>query len=334
MRLSMADAGCNGTGVAQGQIEHRPEVLLKLGTHVALDGVVSAVVRAGRHFVHPKAAIAVQKHLHGQQSHEVHGRHHLEGQVPRVGFLLGRDRGRGHEVVHQVDFRVEHRLHHGVHGRLSLGVAGHDDAQLLVDVHRLLQDTRRVESPGLCVFGGVQDLNALPVVAALPEFLDDGKPHGANFLQAFDELVRGACDAPSVEGLLLKAFVLNQAQMRRSWHHFHALVGQPLQPFHAHVLDFHGDGVEPLPERHHGVGVFQIGLHKTRGQVLARRLRAGVHHFHADVPVHRLLDHHASELPAAQHAQTQCGADWRQGGIVVLAHAAKIPVATGGQRPF
>jgi hypothetical protein len=39
--------------------------------------------------------------------------------------------------------------------------------------------------------------------------------------------------------------------------------------------------------------------------VTARRLRARIHHFDTDVPIHRLLNHHAAKLSSAQHAETQ-----------------------------
>ena len=136
MRLSMADAGCNGPvsprhrgppgGAAQ---TGNTRCLRWCGVHCCACGVPlrSPTDRRRRPKTSPQPAIPRSPWTSP-----------LSGPKPVRRILAGCDRCRGHEVIHQVDFSVEDRLHHGIHGRVSLGVTCHDDAEFLVDVHRFL----------------------------------------------------------------------------------------------------------------------------------------------------------------------------------------------------
>jgi len=80
---------------------------------------------------------------------------------------------------------------------------------------------------------------------------------------------------------------------------------QRAQPFDRYVFDFNRDAVEVRSESNHGLCVLQITLHKTMGEVAARRICAGVHDFHSGIEIHSGLDHHAAELAPAQYADAQ-----------------------------
>ena len=158
-------------------------MLLKLGAHVAFDGVMSAVVGSRGDLIDVKPTFAVKEHFHGQESHKFHGSHHLKGELARLGFLRGGDVGRRHEVVDQVDFWVEHRFHHGIDSGLALRVSSDNDAQFFVDVHRLFEDARRIKTTfeGVCLCP--QHLDPFSVVSACSQLLHDRVAHDPNFVQ-------------------------------------------------------------------------------------------------------------------------------------------------------
>ena len=192
----------------------------------------------------------------------------------------------------------------------------------------------RVKSPRRGVFCRPQDLHAFAIVPAFAEFLDNGKAHGADIRNAFDELIGSARNAPALVGLLLESLVLNQAQMCWPRHHLHTRVGQGLESRDADVLNLHGEDVQVAPKRHHSLRVLQVALHKPRRQMATRGFPAGVHDFNAHIPIHRLLDHHAAELATAQHPEAQGRSDRREGGRRRRVHAAKILVVCRSQAEF
>ncbi len=92
------------------------------------------------------------------------------------------------------------------------------------------------------------------------------------------------------------------------------LVSEPLQSFCAHVFNLHCEHIQALAKRHHGLFILKVPLDESVGQVAARSLGAGVHHFHAHVPIHGFLHHHAAQLAAAEHPDAQGGPQGRKFG--------------------
>ena len=78
-----------------------------------------------------------------------------------------------------------------------------------------------------------------------------------------------------------------------------SLVSEPLEPFCADVFNLYGEHIQALAKRHHGLFILKVPLDESVGQMAARSLGAGVHHFHADVPIHGFLHHHAAQLASA-----------------------------------
>ena len=289
---------------AQRKVQYRPQVLFKLRGHVRFNGVVPAVVGAGRDFVDEDASGGIEEQFHGEEPFKIHGFHDLLGHTFCFSGLSSRDRCRCDEVVDQVGHRIKNGFDHREALRFAGAVAGDDDAQFFVDVHRGFEDARHGKRllDARFVF---QHNDTFAVVPALAHFLYDGEAHGSHVAHIINQLVWRGRDTVRFEELLLHALVLDDGQVVGLWNDAHALLLQRAEAFNAHVLDFDGDAVQVSSEGHDGLGIVEVALHKPVRKISARRIRAGVHDLHPGIKVDRGLNHHATQLPSAQYADAQ-----------------------------
>ena len=297
-------------------------MLFKLGGHVRFDGVVSAVVGAGCDFVDEDATGGVEEQFHRKKPFKIHGFHDLLGHALCFSSLSSRDRCGCNEVVDKVGHRVKNGFHHREALRFAGAVAGDDDAQFFVDVHRSFEYARDGERlvDARFVF---QDDDALAVVPALAHFLYDGEAHGPHVAHIINQLVWRGGDAVCLEELLLQALVLDGGQVVGLGNDAHALLFQRAEAIDAHVLNFDGDAVQVPPEGDYGLGIVEVALHKPVREIAARRIRAGIHDLHPGIKVDCGLNHHAAQLPSAQYADAQRRAE-RSGVFRGNSHGAKI----------
>ena len=92
------------------------------------------------------------------------------------------------------------------------------------------------------------------------------------------------------------------------------LVSESLQPFCADVFNLDCEHIQVLAKGHHGLCILKVSLDESMGQVAARSLWTGVHHFHTHIPIHGFLHHHAAQLAAAEHSDAQGGPQGRKFG--------------------
>jgi hypothetical protein len=124
--------------VAQRPVEHRPQVLLELRRHRALDRPVPGVVRAQRELVDEQPAVAGEEELDGEQALDERVLGELQGQPARLGVdvLLN---ARGHDELAQHAVLLD-RLDGRVGDRLPAGAAGDEHRELGRDRDHLLDD--------------------------------------------------------------------------------------------------------------------------------------------------------------------------------------------------
>mmetsp|Transcript_7769 Transcript_7769/g.23738 ORF Transcript_7769/g.23738 Transcript_7769/m.23738 type:complete len:252 (-) Transcript_7769:701-1456(-) len=209
---------------AERQIERHAEELRELRRRARLDGVVARVVRARRELVHQQLPVRREEELHGQNADEVElvddaERERRRGRRGRV--VDGRGR---HDELHDVAARVEDALGGRVGRAVRGAAAADDDRELLGDGDLFFQDARRVLERRR---GRVrQHLDALAVVAAAPELLDDRVAERRAVAAFGHQGERRARNVFRLEELLLEALVLDEADVRGLGHDADALLFQ------------------------------------------------------------------------------------------------------------
>src|SRR5690606_13115334 len=116
-------------------------MLLKLGSKVGLNGMVSAIVWSGSNFIDQYFTFLGHKHFNGQQTHHAQLFDNRLGDFQRfvadgrVYFSWGK------EKFYQIGDWVKHAFHRRKSLHFPLFVSGHNDSYFFFEIHQFFKKT-------------------------------------------------------------------------------------------------------------------------------------------------------------------------------------------------
>ena len=280
---------------------------IELAVGAGIDGVVAAVVRARRHFVHDPAAVLQDEVFHAQHAHVVQpvgdaggGLHQLFGQVAGHGARKRVGGGKNAAVVH-IALRLE--VHH-----VAVCVARHDDGAFQRQRQFLFDHAGHAAQlqPGIVRLLGIGHRGlAFAVVAHAGGFDDGGKQLGRQ-RQGVGRVVQRAVGRAGhlavVEMLFFVQAVLCLGHGWRGRRHG-GVLRQIVQRGGGHVFKFGGDAIAGMQQLLPAVGIVVSGHDVALRGLAGGAVGVGVEYHGAIAHALRGVYQHAPQLPTAQHAQ-------------------------------